>query len=695
MVEQKKPQSEQEQAEGLLVESGRGQAEEKHLWNRKKAERLTEEMAVIAEIGRVIGSSLDISQVYERFASEVKKLILFDRLVVNVRDPHHDNDTFTIAHVSGLDIPDRMQGDIRSVEGTVSDEVLRKRNSLLIQPENTPEDIAVIVSRFPHIATSFRSGFFSMISVPLVYRDEAIGALHFQSKKTGAYNERDLRLAERIGVQIAGAIANAQLFADLIKLEDNQRRNRENFEQLSKEIAVIAEIGRVVSSTLDINDVYESFALEAKKLVPFDRLSVDLNSADEQTFTVTYVSGFDIPGRRPGDTVPIAGTISGNVLSKRIGLLINTTGVEEITGRFPHLTNTATLRAGMRSLISVPLISRDEVIGTLHFRLKRLNTYTEREFRLAEKIGTQIAGAIANAQLFVGLKHAEGSLRRNEQQLKSYIEGAGDAIYVLKTDTGRILNCNARACLDLGYSRDELVKLSATDIESRLFSGEIVAIHCNLKPGEVKTFEGMHKRKDGSVFPVEIRLSTLSPTQPELMISIVRDITERKQVEEELARYRIHLEEMVKERTAELEIKNITLQELNATLKVLLKQRAEDKKDMEERFVMNIGSMVLPFVEQMKKGRLDVGQQPLLDIIETHLKDIATPLLKNIRHFNLTPKEIKVAALVRLGKTTKEIAAMLSIATGSIDIHRNNIRKKLGLRSRKANLQSHLQTLDQ
>ena len=179
------------------------------------------------------------------------------------------------------------------------------------------------------------------------------------------------------------------------------------------------------------------------------------------------------------------------------------------------------------------------------------------------------------------------------------------------------------------------------------------------------------------------------------MITMVRDITDRKQAEEELERYRMHLEEMVKERTEELEIKNITLKELNTTLKILLKQREDDKKDMEERFVMNVRTLVLPFVEQMKNGRLDVGQQPCLDIIETHLNDIATPLLKNIRQFNLTPKEIKVAALVRNGKTTKEIAEILRIATGSIDIHRNNIRKKLGLGNRKANLQSHLQTLDQ
>ncbi len=691
MAKLKRPDREQEPVEGLLRESEHKRGEEERLRNRQTAGRQAEEMAAIAEIGRVIGSSLDICEVYERFAAEVSKLILFDRIHVSLKDP--DGESLTIVYVSGFDIAGRRPGDKVLLAGSISEDVVRTRTSLFFHPMSVDE----ITGRFPGASssTTFRAGMRSIMCVPLISRDEVIGCLHFRSTKMNAYTEQDLRLAERIGAQIAEAIANAQLFTALKKAEEEQRRNRENAERLAEEIAVIAEIGRVISSTLDINDVYESFALQAQKLVPFDRLSVDLNNPDERTFTVTYVSGFDIPGRRPGDTVPLAGTISETILRKRIGLLINTTGVEEITGRFPHMTNVATVCAGMRSLISVPLISRDEVIGALHFRSKKLNAYRGKDIHLAEEIGRQIAGAIANAHLYAGLMCAEKALRMSEQQLKSYIEGAGDAIYVLETDTGRILDCNSRACLDLGYSKNELVKLFAADIELKLSPVEIDTIHCDLKPGEGKTFEGMHKRKDGSAFPVEIHLSLVSSAQPELMISMVRDITERKCAEEELARYRMHLEEMVKERTAELEIKNITLQELNTTLRVLLKQREDDKRDMEERFVMNVRSLVLPFVEQMKKGRLAVGQQPCLDIIETHLKDIATPLLKNIRHFNLTPKEIKVAALVRHGMTTKEIAEMLNIATGSIDIHRYNIRRKLGLSSRKSNLQSHLQTLDQ
>ena len=71
----------------------------------------------------------------------------------------------------------------------------------------------------------------------------------------------------------------------------------------------------------------------------------------------------------------------------------------------------------MRSLLRVPLIYRDEVIGSLHFRSKKPNAYTDRDLRLAERIGAQIAGAIANAQLFSDLKTTEHALRDSEGSL--------------------------------------------------------------------------------------------------------------------------------------------------------------------------------------------------------------------------------------------------------------------------------------
>ena len=129
---------------------------------------------------------------------------------------------------------------------------------------------------------------------------------------------------------------------------------------------------------------------------------------------------------------------------------------------------------------------------------------------------------------------AEEALRASEQALKSYFDNAADAVYVLDLDNGRIRDCNERACLDTGYSKDELLELSAADLESRLAPSEIDAIHSDPTLGRGKAVEGLHRRKDGSVFQVEIRLNSLAPARPDLAVAAVRDITERRRAEKEL-----------------------------------------------------------------------------------------------------------------------------------------------------------------
>ncbi len=174
-----------------------------------KRKRAEQEMAILADIGRLISSTLEIGEVYERFAAEAQKLIHFDSLTINLYN--FKENTLCAAYVSGVGINGRRQGDSPPLTGTLTEEVLRGRTSLIIQPEIIDE----IVNRIPLLAPTFQAGMRSLMSVPLISRDEAIGVLHFRSKKTNAYTERDLHLAERIGRQIAGAIANAQVFEQL------------------------------------------------------------------------------------------------------------------------------------------------------------------------------------------------------------------------------------------------------------------------------------------------------------------------------------------------------------------------------------------------------------------------------------------------------------------------------------------------
>jgi len=186
--------------------------------------------------------------------------------------------------------------------------------------------------------------------------------------------------------------------------------------QLAQENAIIAEIGRIISSTLKIEEVYERFTEEVRKLVPFERIVINLMDHKTNTLTNTYVRGMDVRNRVTGNTVPLAGTPTEEVIRTGRSLLIRVKNKDEVMGRFPALS--FALQAGVQSMILVPLVSKDQTIGTLFLQSTEPNAYGERELKLAEGVGTQIAGAIANAQLFMEREEAKKENMALEEQLR-------------------------------------------------------------------------------------------------------------------------------------------------------------------------------------------------------------------------------------------------------------------------------------
>ncbi|MEW6730649.1 MAG: PAS domain S-box protein [Acidobacteriota bacterium] len=125
---------------------------------------------------------------------------------------------------------------------------------------------------------------------------------------------------------------------------------------------------------------------------------------------------------------------------------------------------------------------------------------------------------------------AENELKRSEARFRCLVEQAADAIFIIDASR-RIVDVNQCACDGLGYSREELLSMSITDIDIAFHTPENVELRNKLKREELVTLEGVHRRKDGSTFPVEIRVRLFQFDNQQLKLALVRDISERKRAE--------------------------------------------------------------------------------------------------------------------------------------------------------------------
>ena len=177
----------------------------------------------------------------------------------------------------------------------------------------------------------------------------------------------------------------------------------------------------------------------------------------------------------------------------------------------------------------------------------------------------------------------------------------------------------------------------------------------------------------------------------------IPEFFKRKRLQHELKNHRAHLENLVQRRTDKLRKANLRLEEANIALKVVLKQMEQKEKNDKENFLINIKQSVMPYLKQLAQTNISKGQQVLLDRLEKNMNQITSPLIGKLssKYLNLTPMEIKVAALVKDGMVNKEIAQILNVSLNTITSHRYKIRTKLGLKNRKTNLHSYLLSLEE
>jgi len=322
-------------------------------------------------------------------------------------------------------------------------------------------------------------------------------------------------------------------------------------------------------------------------------------------------------------------------------------------------------------------------------------------------------------------KQAEEALRNSEERFRTFMETSSDLMH-MADEVGNITYVNEAMCKTLGYSKEEMIGMHIRQVISEECMKDFDPKSEELVRKGRFTYEPTWITKDGKEIYGEIKVVAVHDSDGKYLGSrgVFRDLTERRRAEEALQRAHDELERRVEERTAELaqanqglqaeiterrraeralkergkelEIKTRNLEEVNTALRVLLKRREEDKSELEEKVLFNVRELVVPYLEKLKKSRLDDKQKGYTNILESNLNDITSPFSQRFssRYLKLTPTEIQVANLIKHGKSTKEIAEFLNLSSQTIEFHRKNIREKIGIKNKRANLRTHLLSME-
>ena len=292
-------------------------------------------------------------------------------------------------------------------------------------------------------------------------------------------------------------------------------------------------------------------------------------------------------------------------------------------------------------------------------------------------------------------KQTEEALRESKERFRNLTEVTSDWIWEVDNN-GFYTYVSPKIQDMLGYEPEEVIGKTPFDLMPSEEANRVFEIFNTIRDSQqpLNCLENINLHKDGHPVALETSAVPIFDTGGKLCgyRGVDRDITHRKQVEEKLKRSHDELEKRVNKRTRELDIQKSNLEEANIALKVLLDKRQEDKKETSDNLLTNVKELIVPYLEKIKKTKLDEQQKAIVSIIESNLNEITSPFARKMSqtYLNLTPVEIKVANLIRHGSNSKEISEIMNLSPRTIYNHRKNIRKKLGLGNRAANLRSHL-----
>lgn len=373
-----------------------------------------DEREVLAEIGRLVSSSLDIGSVYPEIIEQVAKVIPLDTAAIATVDL--EDASVTIDHVAGDDVQGFEQSTVFDLSQFTPANLLA-RFVLVLDTDVLYE----MQEEFDGIDSLLEQGVRSIMAAPLIHRDEVVGFLATVSKLEHAYQPEHVEVAERVSAQIAGALANSRLHARITRIASVRE--------------ILVQLGRDVSSARDTAQLYSSVFENLRSILPVDRGVVALINDSAEALIVDHVDGLDVEGLGKGDSVALR-DLSPEILSDP---LISVARAKDDSPPDDPV-NRELPQAGLNSNIRVPLRVRDTVMGIISLTAKGDSSYTRADLALLERVSAQISPVIESLNLLSRVQSLAAAVETtldlvaitNLNGVTSYLNPAGRRILNLE-----------------------------------------------------------------------------------------------------------------------------------------------------------------------------------------------------------------------------------------------------------------------
>jgi PAS domain S-box-containing protein len=370
----------------------------------------------------------------------------------------------------------------------------------------------------PHIKSILNpdTGLLSLLAVPIVQDSTVAGILMVQTEEPYSYSEEDVNLLEIISYNISAAIRNAELYRSVKSQLD--------------ELNVIHEIGKAITSILDIDELLPHICKEVSKVFNVTGCVLRLSEGKNLLVKASYGLICTI-GRTM--TLPLGEGIAGHVAMTEEPMLVDDLSAMPENLRIPGID--------AKSVICVTLKFGDQILGTLELFDKKdewgVTSFTKTDLNSLMTFASASSIAIENARLYKAEIDKEQEVTQTKDYLKSLIDDSADAIITSDTD-GFIKSWNKGAENIYGFNEKEVLGQFLPMVPAFLVEEEREFINKIKQKETLRNLETIRQTSKGRLIEISLTLSPVLDSSGNVtgISGISRDISEKKMVEKELIR---------------------------------------------------------------------------------------------------------------------------------------------------------------